>query len=85
MIKYDYNKSKYDDCVYIRGLNIGYFIYLLLYVDAMLIATNNKIKINKLKKLLNGESKMKDLGMARKILGIEIRKDRKAGKLFLSQ
>ena len=35
--------------------------------------------------LLNSEFEMKDLGYARKILGMEIKRDRSKGKLFLSQ
>ena len=41
----------------------------------MLIATKNKSKINKLKKLLNEEFKMKDLRAAKKNLGMEIHTD----------
>ena len=39
----------------------------------------------KLKSLLSSEFDMKDLGAAKKILGIEIHRDREAGKLWLSQ
>ena len=39
----------------------------------------------KLKSLLSSEFDMKDLGAAKKILGIEIHRDRRAGKLWLSQ
>uniref|UniRef100_A0A2N9GFK1 CCHC-type domain-containing protein n=1 Tax=Fagus sylvatica TaxID=28930 RepID=A0A2N9GFK1_FAGSY len=38
-----------------------------------------------LKSLLHKEFEMKDLGVAKKILGMEIRRDRKARKLWLSQ
>ena len=37
------------------------------------------------KKLLSSEFDMKDLGVAKKILGMEITRDRKYGLLFLSQ
>jgi len=39
----------------------------------------------KLKTQLSNEFEMKELGAAKKILGMEIRRDRQAGKLFLSQ
>jgi len=42
-------------------------------------------EINKLKTLLNNEFEMKNLGAAKKILGMEIHRDRSAGKLYLSQ
>ncbi|GJR43097.1 kinase-like domain, phloem protein 2-like protein [Tanacetum coccineum] len=60
-------------------------IYLLLYVDDMLVAAKDIEEVKKLKILLNTEFDMKDLGAARKILGMEIIRDRKHGKLFLSQ
>jgi len=63
----------------------GSFIYFLLYVDDMLIAARDKYLVNKLKAQLSSEFDMKDLGPAKKILGIEINRDRQAGKLFLSQ
>uniref|UniRef100_A0A3Q7HRQ0 Reverse transcriptase Ty1/copia-type domain-containing protein n=1 Tax=Solanum lycopersicum TaxID=4081 RepID=A0A3Q7HRQ0_SOLLC len=61
------------------------FIYLVLYVDDMLIAAKKKYDIQKLKGLLSAEFEMKDLGAARKILGMEIIRDRERRKLFLSQ
>ena len=42
-------------------------------------------KITTVKKLLSSEFDMKDLGVAKKILGMEITRDRKYGLLFLSQ
>uniref|UniRef100_A0A3Q7I167 Reverse transcriptase Ty1/copia-type domain-containing protein n=1 Tax=Solanum lycopersicum TaxID=4081 RepID=A0A3Q7I167_SOLLC len=61
------------------------FIYLVLYVDDMLIAAKKKYDIQKLKGLLSAEFEMKDLGAAWKILGMEIIRDRERRKLFLSQ
>ena len=60
-------------------------MYLLLYVNDMLIASQDKSLINKLKLQLSKELDMKDLGTTKKILGMEIKKDHQAGKLFLSQ
>uniref|UniRef100_A0A3Q7HN12 Reverse transcriptase Ty1/copia-type domain-containing protein n=1 Tax=Solanum lycopersicum TaxID=4081 RepID=A0A3Q7HN12_SOLLC len=51
----------------------------------MLIAAKKKHDIQKLKGLLSAEFEMKDLGTARKILGMEIIRDRERRKLFLSQ
>uniref|UniRef100_A0A3Q7HEN8 Reverse transcriptase Ty1/copia-type domain-containing protein n=1 Tax=Solanum lycopersicum TaxID=4081 RepID=A0A3Q7HEN8_SOLLC len=61
------------------------FIYLVLYVDDMSIAAKKKYDIQKLKGLHSAEFEMKDLGAARKILGMEIIRDRERRKLFLSQ
>ena len=51
----------------------------------MLIAYKDMEEIYKLKMLLNSEFKMKDLGYARKILGMEIRMNKSKGTMFLSQ
>jgi hypothetical protein len=58
---------------------------MLLYVDDMLIAAKSIVKVNKLKILLSREFDMKDLGAIQKILGMEIRRDRDAKRLWLSQ
>jgi len=71
--------------VYHKKLLDGTYVYLLLYVDDMLIASKSISEINKLKTLLNNKFEMKNLGAAKKILGMEIHRDRSAGKLYLSQ
>jgi hypothetical protein len=56
-----------------------------LYVDDMLIAAKGVSEINRLKQQLRGEFEMKDLGAAKRILGMEISRNRVDGKLFLNQ
>jgi hypothetical protein len=85
MIKIGYRRCEYDCCVYVRSLDDGSFIFLLLYVDDMLIAAKSIVEVNKLKVLLSREFDMKDLGTTKKILRMEIRKDRDAKRLWLSQ
>ncbi|KAH9698402.1 Integrase catalytic domain-containing protein [Citrus sinensis] len=80
-----YTRNKFDHCVYFRKLQEGSFIYLLLYVDDMLIASKSKDEIEKLKTQLNQESEMKDISEAKKILGMEICRDRAHGKVNFSQ
>ena len=84
MMSHGFKRYEFDSCVYIKFVD-GSPIYLLLYVDDMLIAAKSKKEITTLKKLLNSEFEMKDLGAAKKILGIEITRDRNSGLLFLSQ
>jgi len=67
-----YTRSHYDPCVYYNKLPGREFIYLLLYVDDMLIASKCISTINKLKKGLSFEFKIKDFGEAKKDLGLEI-------------
>ncbi|KAH9699247.1 hypothetical protein KPL71_024272 [Citrus sinensis] len=78
-------RSEHDHCVYFRRLLDGAFIYLLLYVDDMLIASKNRDEIERVKKQLASEFEMKDLGDAQRILGMEIRRDKKNGSVWLTQ
>ena len=70
-----------DPCVYVRRFHDDKFIMLLLYVDAMLIVGQDVDMIQKLKRELSKTFDMKDLGSAKRILGMEILRDRKTGKL----
>nr|GEU72658.1 retrotransposon protein, putative, Ty1-copia subclass [Tanacetum cinerariifolium] len=84
MLSQSFKRPDYDICVYFKLLN-GSPVYLLLYVDDMLIVATDKTDIEKLKGQLNNEFDMKDLGAAKKIIGIEIIRERQFGKLYLSQ
>jgi len=66
-----YTRSHYNPCVYYNKLLEGEYIYLLLYVDDIIIASKSKFAIDKLKKNLSSEFEMKDLGEAKKVLGID--------------
>ena len=50
---------------------------MLLYVDDMLIAVKNKTQIQKFKAQLKRKFDMKDLREVKKILGMEITRDKK--------
>jgi hypothetical protein len=67
--------------IYVRILEDVSYIFLLLYVDNMLIVAKSMCEVNRLKSLLYKEFEMKDQGIAKKILGMEIRMDIKARKL----
>lgn len=85
MLKIGFQRCEYDCCVYVKSLDDHSPIFLLLYVDDMLIVSNDMGDINRLKGLLGEEFEMKDLGAAMKILGMEIRRDRSSKRLWLSQ
>lgn len=84
ILEHDFSWSPYDGCVYFRQLTDGFFMYWLIYVDGILIVAKDMSEINKLKAQLSGEFDMKYLWLAKKILSMEIRKDKKEGKLYLS-
>lgn len=81
----DYFKSNYDSCVYFCGSNLGRAVYLLLYINDMLIARKIKVESEKLKRLLSGEFEMNDLGCAKKIFRVDIIKNKSKNTLFVSQ
>ncbi|KAL0332846.1 UNVERIFIED_CONTAM: Retrovirus-related Pol polyprotein from transposon TNT 1-94 [Sesamum calycinum] len=85
MLQIGYKGSEYDCCVYVKSLDDGSSIFLLLYVDDMLIAAKNMYDVLALKALLRQEFDMKDLGAVTKILGMEIHRDRGSRKLWLCQ
>ncbi|KAG8473612.1 hypothetical protein CXB51_036051 [Gossypium anomalum] len=85
MTSHDFKRNSFESCVYFKKNSDGSFVYLLLYADDMLIAAKDKGKIRKVKDQLSEEFEMKDLGPTKKILGIEILRDRKSSKLYLSQ
>jgi len=76
-----YTLSHYDLYVYYNKLPGGEYIYLLLFVDNMLIAFKSKSAIDKLKKDLPFEFKMKDLSEAKKELGMGLSKTWKVAML----
>lgn len=78
-------KSKYDNCVYVRRQKGGSDVYLLLYVDDMLVVGPNIDEINKVKEQLKADFEIKDLGEVRRILGMDIVRDRERKKLWLFQ
>ena len=85
MISHGYCRSQYDSRLYFKTLSSGDGIYLLLYVDDMLITCKRREEIERLKMELNSAFEMKDLGTATRILGMQIVKDRNSRTLFLTQ
>ena len=71
--------------VYLLSFSNDDFIILLLYVDDMLIVGKDISRIDRLKKTLGESFAMKDLGAAKRILGICISCDRREKKIYLSQ
>ena len=85
IISHAYNRCSYNCCVYFKKISEEGMIYLLLYVDDMLIACQDMREIDHLKGLLSNEFEMKDLGAARKTLGMEIVRNREKKTMLLTQ
>jgi hypothetical protein len=68
MLSNGFKHRSYDNCVYYRSYAPGEYIYLLLYVDDMLIACKSKAEIGSIKSLLKKEFDRKSSGKQRRFL-----------------
>jgi hypothetical protein len=76
-------RSKVDHCIYSKEEG-GCFIYVALYVDDMLLIGNNMDAIKEVKKQLSSKFDMKDLGVSKFIMGMDIKRDRAARDIWLN-
>ena len=76
-------ENKVDHCIYLKTSG-SKFIFLVLYVDDILLSSNVNL-LHETKAPLSKTFKMKDLGEASFVLGIEIHRDRSQNLLGLSQ
>ena len=71
--------------MYSKWLGNGVRIFLLLYVDDMLVASVDRQEVHRLKQQLASVFEMKDLGNTKKILGMQLLRDKAKGELRISQ
>lgn len=57
-----FSRSEYRSCIYLNKVSNGYLLYLLLYVDDMLVVAKDTFKVHEVKEMLKGEFEMKDFG-----------------------
>ena len=72
----DFKENVEDNCVYTKFKN-GKFIFLVLYVDDILLASSNVSLQLETKKFCPQNFDMKDPSEASFVLGIEIHRDRR--------
>ena len=84
IILFGFEMNMVDDCIY-HKFSGSKHIYLVLYVDDILLATNDIGMLHETKRFLSKKFEMKDLGDASFVLGILIHRDRSQGTLGLSQ
>jgi hypothetical protein len=73
-----------DQCIYLK-VSGSKVIFLVLYVDDILLASNDLGFLHEIKQFIFQNFEMKDLGEASYVIGIEIHRDRKQRILKLSQ
>lgn len=77
-------RSKVDRCVFYNCKG-NKKLFIAVYVDDILIFSNDKHQIKQLKLKLQENFDMKDLGPVRKCLGFNVTRDRANGTLWLDQ
>jgi hypothetical protein len=81
---FGFSENKVDNCIFIRFKGKDFTI-IVLYVDDILLASNDKNMLYKTKSFLSSNFDMKDLGDASYVLGIEIHRDWTKDVFGLSQ
>ena len=81
---YGFVENKVYQCIYCK-VSGRKFIFLILYVDDILLASSDLGLLHETKQMLSNNFDMKDLGEASFVLGIEIHRNRSCRLLGLSQ
>lgn len=84
LVKAGYLRCKSDACIYVRRFNNS-MVIVAVYVDDLLIFSNDNAWKDQLKSTLSKNFKMKDLGNASNVLGIRINYDHRNGVIKLDQ
>ncbi|CAM8907797.1 unnamed protein product [Rhodiola kirilowii] len=85
MLALGFTRSKYDTCMYMKVGKSDCHIFVLLYVDDLLLMGHSITAIADVKRELKKHFDMKDFGKAQKILGVKIIRNRYDRKICLSQ
>jgi hypothetical protein len=73
---FGFKENKEDNCIYAKFRN-GKFIFLILYVDDILLTSSDVSLLLETKRFLSSNFDMKDLSEASFVLGIKIHRDRR--------
>lgn len=76
--------SSLDTCVYYQ-INAKHMIYIILYVDDMLLFSNNKEKAENIKQNLIKKFHIKDLGKVHHFIGWRITQSEDRSKIYIDQ
>ncbi|KAL6313281.1 hypothetical protein AAG906_016189 [Vitis piasezkii] len=69
-----------DQCIYLK-VSGSKVCFLVLYVDDILLATNDKGLLHEVKQFLSKKFDMKDMGETSYVIGIKIHRDRFKGDI----
>jgi len=85
MAEFDFEKNSADDSVYKKETSSKDFIIIAVYVDDLIIISNNIKEIDKFKSEIKKIYNLKDLGELSTILGMKWSRNRKERKSILKQ
>jgi Reverse transcriptase (RNA-dependent DNA polymerase) len=71
IISFGFEPNLVDECIY-HKFSGSKFVFLVLYVDDILLTSNDKNMMHETNKFLFKHSDMKDLGEASYVLGLKI-------------
>ena len=83
--KLGYRRCDADCCIYVKELANSKIIFILLYVDDLLVASNDKVILDLEKKALKKAFEMEDQEEIHFCLGMSIKRDRNNKRLFINQ
>ena len=81
---FGFEENIMNQCIY-QKVSGSKIFFLVLYVDDILLATNDKGLLYEVKQFLSKNFDMKDMGEASYVLGIKIHRERSRGILGLAQ
>jgi Reverse transcriptase (RNA-dependent DNA polymerase) len=84
IISFEFEPNLVDECIY-HKFSGSKFVFLVLYVDDILLASNDKNMMRETRKKKFKHFDMKDLGETSYVLGLKIHRDRNKDILGLSQ
>ena len=86
MTEQGFERSKSDYCLYVKhDKSREFWLYVLLYVDDLLLAGSNQKDITDFKAVLKSTFKMKDLGAVSNYLGIHIEQNLEKQEIRINQ
>lgn len=83
-IEFGLNRSKIDPCVYFK-IDGKCMLFVAVYVDDIMIFSNDSTMKNQLKADLMKRFKMKDIGEVSSVLGMRVRRDKRLGTISIDQ
>lgn len=75
LVSIGFKQSKADPCLWIKKLQNGAFVFLLIYVDDMIVASVVEEEVCKIEKQLKKKIELSSLGEISHFLGIRVTKD----------